>query len=113
MKVSNLLNEYFRSSHSFSSHRIIESLPKSVPIEVKKSLWKRDLNNHLTRTFLFEQDQELIDFIHSLMKIISQFSLKQMIEFSVYENSVTIIIKSQKEIEVSDFLNQVLHGEDY
>lgn len=107
------MNGYFRNAHSHSSHIITESLPKNVPIEVKKSLWKRDVNNYLSRSFLFDEDQELIDFVSSLMKIIFQFSLSQTIEFSVTEGSVMIVIKSQKEIEISDFLNQTLNEEDF
>jgi pterin-4a-carbinolamine dehydratase len=110
MKVSNVLKEYFQNSHSDSFSRIVESLPRNVPIEVAKSSWKRDKGDVLSRTFSFEDYQELTQFVTSLMKIVWQFSLSRKIEISIANEKVTVHVRSQQDIEVSEFLDETLRN---
>jgi len=108
MKVSNLLNEYFQNSYLNPVNRIVEYLPRNVPIEVKKSKWKRNDNGFLSRTFLFDEQEDFDFFISSLMKTISQLSLSKKISFFVHDNEVTIFLEAQYNTSTTELLDDVL-----
>ena len=108
MKVSNLLTEYFQNSHSGTFNRIVESLPRSIPIEVKKSKWKREDNGFLSRSFSFDEQEDVSFFVSSLMKIIFRFSLSKRVSFFVRDDEVVVYLDDHQGLNMSETLDDLL-----
>jgi len=110
MKVSNLLNEYFQAPQKNTAHSIVESLPKRIPIEAKKSKWKMQIDDSLSRVFSFDSNDEVFEFVNSLMKIVADFSLSRLVKFTVFNKEVTVVIVSKNEENVSEILDDIFRG---